>query len=72
MGLDEFYNQMPQALSFAAVFVSVILLFYGFRNYNAAPVRDVGNLLVYTIPSLWMMLLAIYLWMLGKEDGHEK
>jgi|SRR3989344_3810173 len=72
MGIDEAYNSLPQALSFAAVFVSLILLFYGFRNYFATQPQDTGRLLTYAIPSLWAMMLAIYIWVIGREDTHER
>ncbi|MEK6953442.1 MAG: hypothetical protein AABX01_00420 [Candidatus Micrarchaeota archaeon] len=69
MGLDDVANSLPQALSFAAVFISVILMFYGLRYFYTTRLEDIGRLLAYSIPSLWMMMLAIYLWLMGKERG---
>ncbi|MFH1750162.1 MAG: hypothetical protein ABH863_00630 [Candidatus Micrarchaeota archaeon] len=72
MALFDLLRSLPIAFSFAAVCLSLILMFYGFRYFYANGIGDISRMLSFAIPSLWMMMLAIYLWLMGREDPHER
>lgn len=61
-------KSIPIFLSIAAFFISILLLFWGLRYYNANSLENIGTMLSFCIPSLWMMGFAIYLWVIGKEN----
>ncbi|MBI5224755.1 hypothetical protein HY989_02705 [Candidatus Micrarchaeota archaeon] len=67
MAFDNFTDALPQMLSIAAFFISVVLLFFGLRYFTNS-IEDIARLLAYAIPSLWMLGFSIYLWLIGKED----
>ncbi|MFH1257303.1 MAG: hypothetical protein ABIG96_04650 [Candidatus Micrarchaeota archaeon] len=68
MAITDVFNALPRTCSIIAFFISIMLMFWGLRYFTFTDIDNIGRLLAYTIPGIWMMGFSIYLWIIGEED----